>query len=167
MRANRERTINPAWLVRGTCLAESARESRCAPAVRCYSDSKFPMLFRALVVATALVVFAPPALAVAAEPVDADARSEAKEQVEFGIKVAQSGLWKEAAYRWERAVQIDPTYGAAWNNLAIAHEQQGNFDKAREAYEKAVTLEPKNLLFRQNYDLFKEINDRAKRRRDR
>jgi Tfp pilus assembly protein PilF len=125
------------------------------------------MLFRALVVATALVVFAPPALAVAAEPVDADARSEAKEQVEFGIKVAQSGLWKEAAYRWERAVQIDPTYGAAWNNLAIAHEQQGNFDKAREAYEKAVTLEPKNLLFRQNYDLFKEINDRAKRRRDR
>ena len=96
-----------------------------------------------------------------------DARSDAKEQVEFGIKVAQSGLWKEAAYRWERAVKLDPTYGAAWNNLAIAYEQQGNFDKAREAYEKAVTLEPKNLLYRQNYDLFKEINDRAKRRRDR
>jgi Tfp pilus assembly protein PilF len=96
-----------------------------------------------------------------------DARSDAKEQVEFGIKVAQNGLWKEAAYRWEKAVQLDPTYGAAWNNLAIAYEQQGNFDKAREAYEKAVTLEPKNLLFRQNYDLFKEINDRAKRRRDR
>ena len=57
--------------------------------------------------------------------------------------------------------------GAAWNNLAIAYEQQGNFDKAREAYEKAVTLEPNNVLFRQNYDLFKEINDRAKRRNNR
>lgn len=118
------------------------------------------MLCRALVVTTVLVAFAPHAYA-------GDARSEARDQVEFGIKVARSGLWKEAAYRWEKAVQIDPTYAAAWNNLAIAFEQQGNFDRAREAYEKAVELDPKNLMFRQNYDLFKEINDRTKRRRDR
>jgi Tfp pilus assembly protein PilF len=118
------------------------------------------MMSRALVVAAAIVAFAPHARA-------ADARSDAKEQVEFGIKVAQNGLWKEASYRWEKAVQIDPTYAAAWNNLAVAFEQQGNFDKARAAYEKAVELDPKNLLFRQNYDLFKEINDRTKRRRDR
>jgi Tfp pilus assembly protein PilF len=118
------------------------------------------MLLRALTVVAALVAATPAAFA-------GDARSEAKQQVEFGIKVAQNGLWKEAAYRWEKAVQIDPTYAAAWNNLAVAHEQQGNFDKAREAYEKATTLDPKNLLFRQNYDLFKEINDRAKRRSDR
>ncbi|MEO5739687.1 MAG: hypothetical protein ABIS29_03740, partial [Vicinamibacterales bacterium] len=39
-----------------------------------------------------------------------DARSDAKAQVEFGIAVAQRGLWKEAIYRWERATQIDPTY---------------------------------------------------------
>jgi tetratricopeptide (TPR) repeat protein len=46
------------------------------------------------------------------------ARSDAKEQVEFGIKVAQTGLWREAQYRWERAVELDPTYAEAWNNLA-------------------------------------------------
>ena len=126
------------------------------------------MRLRTLFVASALVAIAAGGSArTAAAGSLEDARSDAKEQVEFGIKVAQSGLWKEAAYRWERAVKLDPTYGAAWNNLAIAYEQQGNFDKAREAYEKAVTLEPKNLLYRQNYDLFKEINDRAKRRRDR
>ena len=126
------------------------------------------MKVRALFVASALLAIASGASAgeFRVEPRE-DSRSEAKEQVEFGIKVAQSGLWKEAAYRWEKAVKLDPTYGAAWNNLAIAYEQQGNFDKAREAYEKAVELEPKNLLFRQNYDLFKEINARAKRRRDR
>jgi Tfp pilus assembly protein PilF len=118
------------------------------------------MHFRTCVVAAALVVFAPVAWA-------DDARSDAMEQVEFGIKVAQSGLWKEAAYRWEKAVQLDPTYAPAWNNLAIAYEQQGNFEKAGEAYEKAVKLDPKNLMIRQNYDLFKEINDRTKRRRDR
>jgi len=126
------------------------------------------MKFRALLAATALVALASATrIGVVVDARGGDARSEAKEQVEFGIKVAQNGLWKEAAYRWEKAVQLDPTYAAAWNNLAVAYEQQGNFDKAREAYEKAVGLDPKNLLFRQNYDLFKEINDRTKRRRDR
>jgi Flp pilus assembly protein TadD len=97
----------------------------------------------------------------------ADSRSDAKAQVEFGIAVAQKGLWKEAAYRWERATQIDPTYGAAFNNLAIAYEQQGDFEKARNAYEKAVELEPNNTMIKQNYDLFKEINDRTNRGSDR
>jgi Tfp pilus assembly protein PilF len=125
------------------------------------------MLSRALVVAAALMVSAPYAYAHGSSAGNEDARSEAKEQVEFGIKVAQNGLWKEAAYRWQKAVEIDPTYAAAWNNLAVAYEQQGNFEKAREAYEKAVELDPENLMLRQNYDLFKEINDRTKRRRDR
>jgi Tfp pilus assembly protein PilF len=117
------------------------------------------MFLRAVVFSAALAAFAAPA--------SADARSSAKEQVDFGIKVAQSGLWKEAAYRWQKAVEIDPTYSAAWNNLAIAYEQQGNFDQADKAYQKAVALDPKNAMIRQNYDLFKEINDRAKRRNDR
>jgi Tfp pilus assembly protein PilF len=97
----------------------------------------------------------------------ADARSDAKAQVDFGIKVAQNGLWKEATYRWERAVKIDPSYAEAWNNLAIGYEQEGRFDDADKAYQKAMELDPKNVMIRQNYDLFKEINDRTKRRNDR
>ena len=117
------------------------------------------MFFRAVVVSAALVAFAPSALA-------RDARSQAKEQVEFGINVAQRGLWREAIYRWEKAVELDPTYAAAFNDLAIAYEHEGQLDKARKAYEKALQLDPKNQMIRQNYDLFKEINDRAKRRND-
>lgn len=99
--------------------------------------------------------------------VRADARDEARAQVEFGIAVAQKGLWKEALFRWEKAVQIDPTYAAAYNNLAIAYEHEGHFDKAREAYEKAAALDPKSTLIRQNYEFFKEINDRTGARADR
>jgi Tfp pilus assembly protein PilF len=95
----------------------------------------------------------------------ADARSEAREQVQFGINVAQRGLWKEALYRWKRAAEIDPTYAAAFNNLAIAYEHEGQLDEARESYEKAVQLEPGNTMIRQNYELFKEINDRTDRRK--
>ncbi len=94
-------------------------------------------------------------------PSFADARSEAKSQVEFGINVAQRGLWREAIYRWEKAVQLDPTYAAAHNDLAIAYEHEGMLDKARKAYEKAIELEPNNAQIRQNYELFKEINDRT------
>ena len=104
------------------------------------------------------------ALVVSASPSFADARGDAKSQVEFGINVAQRGLWREAIYRWEKAVELDPTYAAAYNDLAIAYEHEGKFDEAKKAYEKALSIEPKNLMIRQNYDLFKEINDRTKRR---
>jgi type IV pilus assembly protein PilF len=99
--------------------------------------------------------------AVSATPLFADARSEAKAQVEFGISVAQRGLWREAIYRWEKATQLDPTYVAAFNDLAIAYEHEGQLEKARKAYEKAIELEPNNTQVRQNYELFKEINDRT------
>lgn len=101
--------------------------------------------------------------AVTAAPLAADARSDAKKQVDFGIAVAQRGLWREAIYRWERAAQIDPSYAAAHNNLAIAYEHEGELDKARAAYEKAIELEPNNSFIKQNYELFKEINDRTTR----
>ncbi|HWB16069.1 MAG TPA: tetratricopeptide repeat protein [Vicinamibacterales bacterium] len=100
-------------------------------------------------------------------PALADRRSDAKAQVEFGITVAEKGLWKEATNRWQKAVEMDPTYGAAWNNLGIGCEQLGRFDDARKAYEKALELEPDNTLIRNNYDLFREIYDRQNRRRDR
>jgi Tfp pilus assembly protein PilF len=91
----------------------------------------------------------------------ADARTSAKAEAQFGVDVAQRGLWREAIYRWERAIELDPTYAAALNNLAVAYEHEGQFDKARQTYEKAIAIEPNNAQIKQNYDLFKEINDRA------
>ena len=101
-------------------------------------------------------------LAITAEA--AGPRKEAEAQVQFGIEVAQNGLWKEALYRWEKAVELDPTYAAAFNNLAVAYEHEGQFEKARQAYTKALALEPNNVSIKQNFDYFKELNDRASRR---
>jgi Tfp pilus assembly protein PilF len=100
-------------------------------------------------------------VAAAAAPLAADARDDAKARVEFGIKVAQLGLWREALAHWERAVKLDPSYAEAYNNLAIGYEHQGEFEKARSAYEKALELNPNNTYIKQNYELFKEINDRT------
>jgi Flp pilus assembly protein TadD len=111
------------------------------------------MLRRAIGATAALLLLAAPSFA--------DVRSEARAEVAFGINVAQRGLWREAVYRWEKAIEIDPTYAAAYNDLAVGYEHEGELDRARRAYEKALELEPNNEQIRQNYDLFKEINDRA------
>src|SRR5438093_6825170 len=124
------------------------------PSTECHSDQHPRMNIRfAILLAVVAVACASPSLA--------DARTDAKTQVEFGINVAQKGLWREAIYRWERAVQIDPTYAAAYNDLAIAYEHEGQLEKARKAYEKALQLDPNNSNIQQNYELFKEINDRT------
>src|SRR5882762_7763484 len=105
-------------------------------------------------------------IVLSAAPTFADARGDAKSQVDFGIDVAQRGLWREAIYRWEKAVELDPTYAAAYNDLGIAYEHEGLLDKARKAYDKALELDPNNSQIKQNYDLFKEINDRVSQQKE-
>jgi len=115
----------------------------------------FPLMTRYL----AVLGFATTLLTAA--PAVADARDDARRQVQFGIEVAGRGLWREAIYRWERAIEIDPSYAEAFNNLGVAYEHEGDLEKARQAYEKAVKLAPSDASIRQNYELFKEVNDRA------
>ena len=107
-------------------------------------------------------------LTLAAVPALADTRGQSKAQVDFGIKVGA-----------ERAVEGSPLpleeRGRDRSDLRRGVEQPGHRLRAQRAvrrstkvaYEKALELEPKNVLIRQNYDLFKEINDRANRNGDR
>jgi tetratricopeptide (TPR) repeat protein len=128
-------------------------------ALHAFQTSRYSGRYPAMIVRLAL--FTAVVAVVGSTPAFADARSDAKSQVEFGINVAQRGLWREAIYRWEKAVELDPTYAAAYNDLAIAYEHEGQLEKARKAYEKAIEIEPNNSQIRQNYELFKEINDRT------
>jgi len=85
-------------------------------------------------------------------------------EVQFGIDVAQKGLWLEARFRFEKALLLDPNSAAALNDLAVALEQQGDFAKAREAYEKALKLKPGDTYIQQNFDLFREADDKRNRK---
>jgi Flp pilus assembly protein TadD len=73
-------------------------------------------------------------------------------------------LWTEAQFRFERAVALDPENAEALNDLAVALEQQGEFTKAREAFDRALKLKPGNLYIQQNYDLFREADDKRNRK---
>ncbi len=94
----------------------------------------------------------------------ADDAKDAKKQVAFGIDVARRGLWLEARFRFEQATTINPESGSAFNNLGVTLEQQGEFDKARAAYERALQLEPKNVSIQQNYDLFREADEKRNKK---
>jgi len=103
-------------------------------------------------------------LPVVPNPAGGTAPSSKEDELHFGIDVAKKGLWLEARFRFERAVQLDPENASALNDLAVALEQQGEFQKAREAYEKALKLRPGNLYIQQNYDLFREADDKRNRK---
>ncbi len=87
-----------------------------------------------------------------------------QDEVKFGIEAAQKGLWDEAIFRWEKVVQKDPNSPAAHNNLAVAYEKKGDFEKAEKEYKTALELGPENEHIRSNYKKFKEnlnkINDK-------
>lgn len=84
-------------------------------------------------------------------------KSESEVQLEFGVKVAKMGSWREAAFRFERAVKANDSNARAWNNLGVARESLGEFDAARQAYEKSLALAPDDRRIRQNYERFLNI----------
>jgi tetratricopeptide (TPR) repeat protein len=77
-----------------------------------------------------------------------------KEQMQFGVKAAKDGLWREALFRWEKALKLDPTNARLLNNLAVAYEIAGNFQKAEALYQQALRSDPGNRDIKQNFDLF-------------
>ncbi len=78
-------------------------------------------------------------------------------QISFGARVAHQGLWREAAFRFEKAVAAEPRNARAHNNLAVAFEATGEFARALEEYKKALELDPQDSYIRRNYARFAEF----------
>ncbi len=85
-----------------------------------------------------------------------------KSEFDFANKLAQQGLWKEAHFRWEKAVTQEKETAAIHNNLAIYYEKIGKPEKAETAYKKALKLEPQNKYILSNYKKFKEKDEKKK-----
>ena len=65
--------------------------------------------------------------------------------IDVGKKFAESGLWPEAIEAWQQAVKEMPDEPAAFYNLGLGFEVQGDLDKAEKAYKIAVKLEAKKM----------------------
>ena len=108
--------------------------------------------FRAVLcwLVVALVVVCTPALA-KPKPITA------KSQLEFGIDMAERGLWSEALFRFQQAERLGGRSTAVYNNMAVAYEALGVFEKAREFYLRAIDSSPTSPDLKRNYSRFVEF----------
>jgi len=106
-----------------------------------------------------LLFLAIPASAVAA-PVDGKDKGAARgaqSQVQFGVDMAQRGLWSEALFRFRQAERLGDSRASVFNNIAVAYEALGLFDQAQTYYKKALDQDPRNAGAKRNYSRFVEF----------
>ena len=85
-------------------------------------------------------------------------------QENYGVQAAKMNLWREALFRFQRAVQIKPDDALAHSNLAVAWEANGNLENARKEYLIALNLDKSNQFIQKNYSRFVEFTSRNKKR---
>ncbi|MHB8893715.1 MAG: tetratricopeptide repeat protein [Candidatus Geothermincolia bacterium] len=77
----------------------------------------------------------------------------AKALQNYGYLLIESGRYAEAIVKLEQAVEFDPGYCLAVNNLGRAYLAAGDKTRARRIFERAVTCDPQNQTFRANLNL--------------
>lgn len=93
--------------------------------------------------------------------------AEAQTQRRFGVQMAKMNLWREAMFRFRRAVEMNPSDAQAYNNLAVAYEANGDFENAAKAYREALRLDRNNQFIAKNYSRFVEFTTKDKKRPNR
>jgi tetratricopeptide (TPR) repeat protein len=74
----------------------------------------------------------------------------ARGHLAFGSFLNDLGEEADARKRWERALELDPTNPAAFNNLANSYGQTGPVAKAFELYSKAIEMNPRQAIYYHN-----------------
>ncbi|MBP7146041.1 MAG: tetratricopeptide repeat protein [Acidobacteria bacterium] len=78
-----------------------------------------------------------------------------EQDLEFAGQMAEQGLWREAIFRWERALESRPGDSRLLNNIAVAHEALGEWDQARASYEQALAV-ARDPKIEANYQLYRQ-----------
>ncbi|MCC5835779.1 MAG: DUF5107 domain-containing protein [Opitutales bacterium] len=73
---------------------------------------------------------------------------------------------EEAIALWERSAELEPGFAITWRNLGIArYNVQGDAEKAREAYDRALAANPKDARILYERDqLWKRLGEKPGRR---
>ncbi len=74
----------------------------------------------------------------------------------LGAWYMQAGKLDLAVATLERAVQLNPASADAYYLLAVARERSYDYPAADKDYARAIKLDPRNLLFRRDYDAFRQ-----------
>lgn len=80
-----------------------------------------------------------------------------------GVEAQQEGDLEGAMEMFREAVEIDPGFAPAYTGIATVAIEQGAYEQAAAAAEKAVELDPENFRALQlRYDAYRNLGDQAK-----
>lgn len=80
--------------------------------------------------------------------------------------MAKRGLWNEAIFRFSRVSKERPGDVRVLNNMAVAYEAIGQFDRALEHYKRALEGDSSNRDLRRNYAQFIEFYENLRPKTD-
>lgn len=75
-----------------------------------------------------------------------------RQRAEQAIELAMQSRWEEAAHANRAIIELFPSDVDAYNRLGKALTELGRYAEAREAYSKALELEPGNVIARRNLE---------------
>jgi tetratricopeptide (TPR) repeat protein len=77
--------------------------------------------------------------------------AHARARLAYGSFLRDRGEEAGAQAQWEKALELDPTNPAAYNNLAGSYSENGPSKKAFEYFNKAIELKPSEALYYHNF----------------
>lgn len=80
----------------------------------------------------------------------ADKNPTPENLVTLSLAWYQAGEYLQCAKTAEKATELKPDYGVAWNNICAAYNKIGEFEKAIAAGQRAVALLPQDQLSKNN-----------------
>jgi len=84
-----------------------------------------------------------------------------KQRTEVAIQLALQGRWDEAVSLNRLIVDLFPTDVDAYNRLGKAMTELGRYAEARDAYQKALEIDPLNVIARKNLSRLATLGEEA------
>ncbi len=81
-------------------------------------------------------------------------------QLARSLAFYNSGRYQESIAAATKALELNPDYAAAWNNIGAAYNSLGQFDKAIGACEEALRLQPRFPLAQHNLEFARKMSRR-------
>jgi hypothetical protein len=77
------------------------------------------------------------------------------------IGLAMQGRWREAVAANKKLLETFPNDGDAYNRLGRAYMELGEIPQAKEAYEKALEVDPYNIIAKKNLSRLSHLDEKA------
>lgn len=77
-------------------------------------------------------------------------QKRARELYDKGLEASKEGDFKKAVNYYKKAVESDPEFAFAWDNLGLCYRKLGEYEKALEAYQRSLEIDSLGQMPMQN-----------------